>query len=287
MHPLTPEGQGIVDDLARRHGFSRDAILHMLCALRQGNGSMAMFSHPEFGGPGQWMYGGTPMLSDALNHSLRRRVDALCHELSERLANQPALLDGGHAPPRDPGHGGDQAPASGDATSWAGPFAPAPDTPWWPAELGTPTATGSQDGLRYAYFAEARRLAIQRGDRVRVHDTREHRITGIATQQQGANSSVTFTSQSGQVDLASLPVISSHQPSDTRPSAPADAHEPAPGVSVSDADPACRPDTGYASGSSQEAELLNAIERLGELRDKGVLTEEEFSAKKAELLSRL
>lgn len=272
MHPLTPEGQGIVDDLARRHGFSRDAILHMLCALRQGNGSMAMFSHPEFGGPGQWMYGGTPMLSDALNHSLRRRVDALCHELSERLANQPALLDGGQAPTHAPGHGGDQAPANGDAMSGAGPFAPAPDTPWWPAELGTPTATGSQDGLRYAYFAEARRLAIQRGDRVRVHDTGEHRITGIATQQQGADSSVTFTSQSGQVDLASLPVISSHPPSDR----PADAHAPA-----------LRSDTGDASAPRQETELLNAIERLGELRDKGILTEEEFTAKKADLLSRL
>lgn len=254
MRHLTPEGQEIVDDLAERHGFSRDAILHLLCALRQGNGRMAMFSHPEFGGPGQWMYGGPPMLSDVLNPDLRCRVDTLCHELSEKLAGQPAWL----------GNAQGQAPASDDALAWA-----TADTPWWPAELGTPSATGSQDGLRYAYFAEARRLVVQRGDETSIHDTGEHRITGISTSQQGAASSVIFTSQHGQVDLASLPVISSAPADHTSVTASATRREGSP------------------HRASQESELLNAIERLGELRDKGILTEEEFAAKKAELLSRL
>jgi hypothetical protein len=33
--------------------------------------------------------------------------------------------------------------------------------------------------------------------------------------------------------------------------------------------------------------VLGALERLGELQRKGILTEEEFAAKKADLLSRL
>ena len=35
------------------------------------------------------------------------------------------------------------------------------------------------------------------------------------------------------------------------------------------------------------AGILSLVEKLAELRDKGVLSEDEFTAKKAELLSRL
>jgi hypothetical protein len=46
---------------------------------------------------------------------------------------------------------------------------------------------------------------------------------------------------------------------------------------------------GPASSSqpSQEADVFAAIERLADLRAKGILTDEEFTEKKAELLSRL
>lgn len=57
MQQLTPAGQRLVADLAQRHGVSQDAITHMLFAVLNGQGSMAQFSHPEFGGSGQWMRG--------------------------------------------------------------------------------------------------------------------------------------------------------------------------------------------------------------------------------------
>ena len=55
--------------------------------------------------------------------------------------------------------------------------------------------------------------------------------------------------------------------------------EPAP---VRDPTPA-RTDPSPQS-SSQTAELLDYLERLGKLRDSGVLTEDEFQAQKARLL---
>ncbi|PMR69510.1 hypothetical protein [Halomonas heilongjiangensis] len=177
MISLSPQALAVVDGLAERHHFSRDAIAHMVSAVADGDGQMAMFSHPEFGGPGQWMQGGMLMLSAPLNHVLNARVDALCHEIGEILAHQPGRL---------------VAEAN---------------TAWWPAELGTPNATGEQNGLRYAYFAQARRLVVQTGDTLRVYDTLDHRIGGLA-QQQGSQSRFTVTSQHGDVDLASLPVIS-------------------------------------------------------------------------------
>ncbi|MGQ4879344.1 SHOCT domain-containing protein [Billgrantia sp. LNSP4103-1] len=191
MPSLSPQGTAIVDALAERHDFSRDAIAHMVAAVADGNGQMAMFSHPEFGGPGQWMQGGMLMLSDSLNHALKARVDALCHEIGEKMgenasgiiARQPAWLVA------------EENPA------------------WWPAEFGAPNATGAQDGLRYAYFAQARRLVVQTADAIRVYDTLDHRISGFA-QQQGNQSRFTVTSQHGDIDLASLPLIDTdRQPS--------------------------------------------------------------------------
>lgn len=177
MHSLSPKGLAVVDELAERHDFSHHAIAHMVSAVADGNGQMAMFSHPEFGGPGQWMQGGMLMLRDPVNHALKARVDALCHEIGEILARQPGRL------------------------------VAVENTAWWPAELGTPDATGEQNGLRYAYFAQARRLVVQTDNIIRVYDTLDHRISGLA-QQQGSRSRLTVTSQHGDVDLASLPVIS-------------------------------------------------------------------------------
>ena len=67
MPELTPDGQRIVIDLAQRYGFSPDAVTHLLIAVVNGNGAMAQFSHPEFGGSGQWMRGGMTMLGDMFN----------------------------------------------------------------------------------------------------------------------------------------------------------------------------------------------------------------------------
>jgi hypothetical protein len=36
----------------------------MLISIVSGRGGMAQFSHPELGGPGQWMSGGAIMISD-------------------------------------------------------------------------------------------------------------------------------------------------------------------------------------------------------------------------------
>jgi hypothetical protein len=49
---------------------------------------------------------------------------------------------------------------------------------WWPANLGTPSAVGAQNDLRYAVFP--RRLAIKDGAHVEVYDTGNHQIFGVA-----------------------------------------------------------------------------------------------------------
>ena len=52
---LTPQGLQFIADIASRHGVSVDAVSTMLQAVINGGGTMAQFSHPEFGGTGQWI----------------------------------------------------------------------------------------------------------------------------------------------------------------------------------------------------------------------------------------
>jgi hypothetical protein len=66
--------------------------------------------------------------------------------------------------------------------------------------------------------------------------------------------------------------------------APAAAPSPAPAPATYSA-PA--PQSPSAPPAGDAGAIFAAIERLGELQTKGLLTEQEFSAKKAELLARL
>ncbi|WP_295880417.1 SHOCT domain-containing protein [uncultured Thiohalocapsa sp.] len=289
MQQLTPEGQRLVADLAQRHGFSPDAVTHMLFAVLHGNGSMAQFNHPEFAGSGQWMQGGMMMLGDMFNHSLKGRVDALCNELSNILANQPGLLQSGSFQSQSQSGGGQQQQNAGGMLGESSLFVPDPSQHWWPRELGQPNATGSQNNVQYAYFAGPRRLAVKTGGQVWVYDTLDHQIGGFS-QQQGVGGSILFTSQYGTVVLSSLPVVSI----DGVPQQPSQQQAPQPAASMAPP-PAPQPAPGQAPGAtppagaspSSEADIFNAIERLGKLRADGLLTEEEFAAKKAELLGRL
>jgi hypothetical protein len=274
MRQLSPAGQQVVSDLAQRHGFSRDAVLRMLEAMITGNGSMAQFNHPEFGGSGQWMRGGMIMVSDIFNNVLKGRIDGLCHDLSALVASQLDLLNPGgfqsqtqgHQPQRDGGP--EQQDRSGPPGEVSLFILSAGSGDWWPAALGRPNSIGAQNGVRYAYFATARRLAIELNGRVTIYDTLDHQITGFSQQQSGGGS-LTFSSQHGVVDVASLPVL---------PTSSGAAQEPrAPMASSSAAPPP----------PAHQVDIVATIEKLAELHRQGILSDEEFTAKKTELLNRL
>ena len=260
MQDLTPEARQRLDDIAARHGVSGDAAATLLRALAQGGGGMAQFSHPELGGMGQWSQGGMIMVGDMFNQGLRARVDALCTELAGLLREGPAFA----------------APAPGAAT---GGFGGSFGGNWWPAELGAPASSGGQNDMRYAYFPAARRLAVQQGGRISLYDTGTRQIYG-ASQQQGAGQSLSFSSDQGTVRLEDL------QPLDAAP-APV-APPPTPMAPAPMAPPIATPAMAPTDAPAPEGgDPLALIERLAGLREKGILSDEEFAAKKAELLRRL
>jgi len=298
MRQLSPAGQQVINDIAQRHGFSVDATLSMLDSVINGNGSMAQFSHPEFAGSGQWMRGGMTMVSDMFNNYLKGRVDSLCFELSNLIASQPDLVRSGTFQSQNQGNGYNSGQAQ---SSWGGgqqqgnggygtsngfgpsslfvPPAPGTTGDWWPADLRWPNSTGAQNGVRYAYFAQARRLAIEVNGTVTVYDTLDHSIGG-SSQQQSYGGTLSFNSQYGLIDVASLPVISVDG---VAPYAATNAPMNAPMAAAFDA-PA---QTFGGASSSGQQDVFATIEKLADLRSKGILSDEEFATKKAELLSRV
>jgi len=281
---VNPEVESAIADIARRHGLSREAVLSMLFAMHVGGGTMAQFSIPELGGSGQWMQGGMTMVGgNMFDNALKARVDALCGELAQLLATTAVFP---------------------------------PSATWWPANLGVPSSVGGQNTVRYAIFPSTRRLAIQINGVTKVFDTGEHHIGGVQQQQQGgsgmqqqqqgggvqqqqpggAYGSVTFTSEFGTFDVSSLPEVSTQRVTGTPAAAHAPQHaahapqhqsqyqsEPAPQF----APQTQAPEPAFGASGVDSAAIVAAIESLAGLHERGILSDEEFAAKKAELLGRL
>jgi len=179
--------EGFISRVSIRHSVSPNAVRTILRALRSGGGTMAQFSHPDFGGMSQWSSGMT-MVGDMFNNSLKSKLDVICTELA-LYVTQSASTDQGR----------DREDMEVSYRSKGG-------SDWWPANLGSPSAVGAQNDLEYAVFPNTRRLAIKDGARIDIYDTGEHQIFGVG-QSQSEDRSLIFTSQDGLVRVGDLPKV--------------------------------------------------------------------------------
>ena len=201
------------------------------------------------------------MVGDMFNYGLKATVDNLCSELSTILANNqlfPVIPAG--------------TPGSNQ---------------WWPVELGTPFSSGAQNSTRYAVFPN--RLAVELNGNVSIYDTLNHNIGGVS-QQQGGDTSLTFSSQFGTVSVNALPLISGQgvtpapQTNFANPiNQDPNPHYAAPLSSAQEPNAlvASHPDSLDVGGS------LDLLGKLAQLRDAGALTEDEFNNKKIQILNRI
>ena len=247
MQNLTPQGENLISDLSNRYNLSRDAVLHMLMSVNNGGGSMAQFSSPELGGSGQWMQGGMTMVGDMFNSGLRNTVDNLCTELSGALANSQIFTV---IPAGEPG-----------------------SSQWWPGDLGSPFSSGGQNNTRYAVFQN--RLAVDVGGQVTVYDTLDHNIGGVS-QQQGNDYSLTFSSQYGTISVSQLPVVSGQNVDQP-------IEQNAPAESNNNFNDNENTTTDFSSAD----EIIGLIGKLAKLKESGAITEQDFNAKKEELMARI
>jgi len=287
MTDLTDDGRHAIARIAARHSLSTDTVEAMARAMARGGGTMAQFNIPELGGGGQWMMGGMTMVGDMFNTGLQNTVVNLCRDLSDAMKDVPFFRT---------------AQASGGG---------------WPAELGNPAVSGGQNAMRYAYFPQSRRVAVDPGNGrpVQMLDSGEHAISGFSQQQSNGSdpaSGLSFSSQFGQFSLMSLPEAGAastdaagHGEAGDEPTAsstptqgnggtqgsgqaqrndpPRPEARPHP-VPPADATPASQPPKTIVADVDT---ILSTIERLAKLREAGALTDEEYATKKTELLARL
>lgn len=258
--------QNIVN-ISNRYGVSSNAVSELAEAIIMSNGTMAQFNIPELGGGGQWMSGGMTMVGDMFNNQLKSTVNGLCVDLSN-LLNQGGLM---YKPlPK----------AQNQIQSQGNNY----NNNWW-GDLGYPNSTGSQNDTSYAIFSNINRLAVLQNGNVTVFDTLDNQIGGVG-QQQGGNYSVSFTSQYGNVDLNSLPVISGGVNEFKQPEINSlnnqIENQIKPVIEEKETIEIVTDKT-----SDFEEDIFIKIEKIAALKDKGILSEEEFNDKKTDLLSRL
>jgi hypothetical protein len=192
--------EAIVRRLSIQHGLSVDGVRTVLRALRSGGGTMAQFSHPDFGGMSQWSPG-MSMVGDMFNADLKAKLEAVATELASHIRRSPA-----------PGQHGDSQSLRQERQASGKPEEAqanrAGSGAWWPSHLGSPSAVGGQNDIRYAAFPSSRRLVVERQGRMTIYDTADHVISGVSQAQSG-RSTLTFSSQHGEVNIADLDVVGS------------------------------------------------------------------------------
>jgi len=169
-----------IQNLALRYSVSPDAVQIIANSLRQTGGTAAHFNHPDLGGMGTWMPNGMTMIGNMFDQNLKEKVNQLCTEIASTISQQD--------------------------TSSANQIT-------WPAHFGQPSCSGQSNNLRYAFFPQVRRLAIDCNGQRKIYDTLDHNISSISSA--SANSGnrnmqiLQLLSQYGSVDLNNLPVVES------------------------------------------------------------------------------
>ncbi|MBD5771311.1 SHOCT domain-containing protein [Marinomonas colpomeniae] len=261
MQNLTQSGQQLVNSLCCKYNLSYDAVVHMLIAVNNGSGSMAQFNCQELGGGGQWMRSGMTMVGDMFNNGLKNTVDNLCNDLANGLANLEIFVP---IPQGTPG-----------------------SSLWWPGNLGQPFSSGAQNNIRYAVFPN--RLAVELNGQVTVYNTLDNNIGGVS-QQQGGDTSLTFSSQYGTIAVSSLPIISGPG---VAPELQRNFAEPVQNTFIPERSNIAQQNNNtqqtnsHIPNSSSINETIQLIEKLSKLKDAGAISENEYNTKKTELLSRI
>jgi hypothetical protein len=174
----------LVTKIALAHGVGVGGVDVALRALRHGQGTMAQFTHPDFGGMAQWSAGGMSMVGDMFNATMKARLDGVLRDLADAL-RRGDLAWGEQTEVHD-----------GNAAGFTD----------WPEDFGPAAATGSQNDMRYAFFPSVSRLAIDDAGKRTIYDTGRHMITGVS-QQQSSGRTLAFRSQLGPVSLSDLSVV--------------------------------------------------------------------------------
>lgn len=78
----------------------------------------------------------------------------------------------------------------------------------WPTELGIASTSGTSADMRYAYFPQNRRLAVEYGGVLTIYDTAEYQFRGMLQAHPAETLGISILTQRGRVRLTDLVTVS-------------------------------------------------------------------------------
>jgi hypothetical protein len=78
---------------------------------------------------------------------------------------------------------------------------------WWSENLGSPSVSGGQDGMRYAFFPDKKLLLINQHGQLQRFGTGEHTISGVS--QVSRDSALVFRGERGPLKVEDLQKLTS------------------------------------------------------------------------------
>ncbi|TCM58685.1 putative oligomerization/nucleic acid binding protein [Rhizobium sp. PP-F2F-G48] len=300
--------KAFLSELAGRFQLSENAVAAMLVAVKRGHGTMAQFDIAELGGHGQWMRGGMTMVGDMFNHGLKNTVDNLCNSLAEALSSGRIEVAGAstgqHAwwpqwlgVPSSTGAQNDSAyavfPSQHCLAIKDGDGVTLYDT-----EDHLISGVGQQQGVGGSQTFTSQRGSFSVSSLRRLNNGGDLPGAEPMPDQATSHAGAGYTA----APISSTPISSTpaYQPDAAASGYAAESWSAAQSAPLAAIDPAktsleerlvdaaeARPQAPGPSSSSDGLQIIALIEKLAALKTAGILSEEEFSAKKAELLKRL
>jgi hypothetical protein len=82
----------------------------------------------------------------------------------------------------------------------------------WPSELGIASTSGTSPEMRYAYFPQNRRLAVEWHGVLTIYDTAEYQFRGMLEAHSAETVGTSILTQRGRVRLTDLATVSTPTP---------------------------------------------------------------------------
>jgi hypothetical protein len=163
-----------INDMAQKYGLPGAIIRKLASELEKTAGQSVRFDIEAIGGKGSWQLHETASVGNGKNADLNDAVTELCVEISEKIRED--IYDEDEAP-TIVSLSRQKVTLDDTIESLAEVLKPGA---WWDMRYGAePEKTGSVSGMKFAYFAQHRRLILRQGLRIRIFDTEKYNVQDV------------------------------------------------------------------------------------------------------------
>ncbi|MDQ7026023.1 MAG: hypothetical protein Q9P01_01710 [Anaerolineae bacterium] len=194
-----------ITNIARKYALPIEVVRQLASELEKTGGQSVRFDIKGLGGKGLWRINQAASVGNGFNTALNEVVTDLCNDISTEIhAINGAESEASTMISKD------ELALKVDLDDTVTLLAPTTLKPksWWPEHYGQdPEKTGNVTGMRFAYFAQQRRLILSQGLRNRIFDTGDYNVQNVVAGQESGFFNLIVLTIEGDIQLADLPEV--------------------------------------------------------------------------------